>query len=37
MYSEQISTEKMPSEQTNQIAAVVQKLFPALVADVKAG
>jgi hypothetical protein len=35
MYSEQISTEKMPSEQMNQIAAVVQKLFPALVADIK--
>lgn len=30
MYSEQITTEQMPSEQTNKIQAVVQKLFPSL-------
>jgi hypothetical protein len=34
MYSEQISTEKMPSVQMNQIAAVIQDLFPALVSDI---
>jgi len=34
MYSEQVSTEKMSTEQTNQIAAVVQKLFSALAAHI---
>jgi len=34
MYSEQITTEQMPTEQTTKIAAVIQRLFPALAAKI---
>ena len=34
MYSEQITTEQMPTEQTRKIAAVVERLFPALAASI---